>query len=53
LGDPLYSAAADCEGQDRAYLHAAALRLPLEDGSLLQVRRRAVPGARAARIGQG
>lgn len=28
LGDPMYAAAADAAGEDRCYLHSAALRLP-------------------------
>ncbi|KAI8471402.1 MAG: hypothetical protein J3K34DRAFT_520626 [Monoraphidium minutum] len=37
LGDPLYAAVGDAASEARAYLHAAALRLRLEDGALLQV----------------
>lgn len=38
LGDALYSAADAARAEERAYLHAAALRVRLADGSLLQVR---------------
>jgi hypothetical protein len=30
LGDPLYSAVEDAQEEDRCYLHATALRIPIE-----------------------
>ena len=33
LGDPMYSAIEDSQEDDRCYLHAAALRLPLLEGN--------------------
>lgn len=37
LGDPLYSSGDAARCEDRAYLHAAAIRMRLPDGSLLQI----------------
>ena len=52
LGDPMYAAADDSRNEERAYLHAAALRLPAgctalsEDGAPIDVVLRPSVGAR-------